>query len=787
MRFVRTRAAVVVAIASTAICTLPAQRVNAAPAATTHARGPKRYPTVRAAREHRARAPKSSRRTGRQAAAISPATTSALIYGGSVDGIGVTTGAPKVYLVFWGKQWGTASPAGSTNFANDPSGVAPRLEQLFAGIGTNDETWSGVMTQYCEGVPKGATSCPALAPHVGYPLGGALAGIWYDNNLSAPASATAHELAVEAVNAAGHFGNTTAASNRNAQYFIVSAKGTHPDGFNNGANWCAWHDYNGDPSLPAATSPYGDIAFTNMPYLPDAGTSCGSHFVNSSPIGGVDGVTIVAGHEYAETITDQNPAGGWLDTNGDENADKCAWIAPSNAGGAANVDFANGSFAMQSTWSNDTGSCVMSHDVFGVPGQDNFALSLTPNEATLSPGDATTATVSTTTVTGNAQAITLSASGVPDGVTVSFDPPTITSGETATMSFTTTNALAPGAYDITVTATGTVTHSATYTALLVGAPIALTNGVPATNISGPRGFDQYWTLDVPPGQAALTFTISGGSGDADMYVRQGQAPNLGTFDCAPYLTGNQEACSFDMPAAGTWYVLLHAYDSFANVTLTGTYGTADDTTALDNGVAVTGIGGGTGSRQYWKLEVPAGQETLTFLTNSGIGDADLYVRFGDRPTLAAHDCSSIAIANTESCTIANPAPGPWFVMINGYNAYSGMTLVGAYNPPTTALTNGRRLRNISAADGTDLFYKITVPSNARSLVVTLSGGAGGNADLYVRFATRPDTSTFDCAPRRTRGIEKCSFTYPAAGDYYVMVRTVHGVTRGALEAKYRTR
>src|SRR5258708_84004 len=31
-----------------------------------------------------------------------------LNYGGGVDGIGVTTGHPKVYLIFWGTQWGTA-------------------------------------------------------------------------------------------------------------------------------------------------------------------------------------------------------------------------------------------------------------------------------------------------------------------------------------------------------------------------------------------------------------------------------------------------------------------------------------------------------------------------------------------------------------------------------------------------------------------------------------------------------------------------------------------------------
>src|SRR5213078_2415338 len=48
-----------------------------------------------------------------------------LTYGGAVDGIGVTTGKPKVYLVFWGSQWGTAGrdADGNTTLSGDPLGA----------------------------------------------------------------------------------------------------------------------------------------------------------------------------------------------------------------------------------------------------------------------------------------------------------------------------------------------------------------------------------------------------------------------------------------------------------------------------------------------------------------------------------------------------------------------------------------------------------------------------------------------------------------------------------------
>jgi serine protease len=87
------------------------------------------------------------------------------------------------------------------------------------GLGTGGELWSGVMTQYCEGVAAGAQSCPASGgQQVAYPAGGALAGVWADQGAPSPGSATQTQLGQEAVRAAAHFGNTTAAANRNAQY-----------------------------------------------------------------------------------------------------------------------------------------------------------------------------------------------------------------------------------------------------------------------------------------------------------------------------------------------------------------------------------------------------------------------------------------------------------------------------------------------------------------------------------------------------------------------------------------
>lgn len=90
-----------------------------------------------------------------------------------------------------------------------------------------------------------------------------------------------------------------------------------------------------------------------------------------------------------------------------------------------------------------------------------------------------------------------------------------------------------------------------------------------SNISASRRNWQYYDVTVPAGTAELTVTITGGSGDADLYVRQGSAnPTTSNYDCRPYKNGNEETCTFDNPAAGDWSIGIRAYSAFSGVTMT---------------------------------------------------------------------------------------------------------------------------------------------------------------------------------------------------------------------------
>lgn len=104
-------------------------------------------------------------------------------------------------------------------------------------------------------------------------------------------------------------------------------------------------------------------------------------------------------------------------------------------------------------------------------------------------------------------------------------------------------------------------------------PTALTNGVPLANQSAATGGQLFYTLAVPAGATNLSFSISGGTGDADLYVKFGSAPTTSSYDCRPYLSGNNETCNIATAQVGTYHVMLNAYAAFSGVTITGSYTT----------------------------------------------------------------------------------------------------------------------------------------------------------------------------------------------------------------------
>ncbi|HEX9056194.1 MAG TPA: hypothetical protein VF818_01570 [Ktedonobacterales bacterium] len=264
--------------------------------------------------------------------ARSASTTGQLYYHGGTGGVGVETGGDKVYLVWWGPQW-----------SSDPSGEAAIQTDFFNHVGGS--AWNASVTQYCEGVASGTYFCNGAGTAATNPAG-VLAGTWYDPS-PLPKRISQSAIASEAAKAAAHFGNTTASSNTTVQYVVATPTGHSMNGF--GTQWCAWHS--------STSTNYGNVAYTYMPYITDAGASCGANF---NGLGQNAGITIVGGHEFAETESDIFPSTGWLDSGGAENGDKCAWNSATS-----NQNLNGVSYPVQPLWSNaansQTGGCVLSY------------------------------------------------------------------------------------------------------------------------------------------------------------------------------------------------------------------------------------------------------------------------------------------------------------------------------------------------------------------------------------------------------------------------------------------
>ncbi|MFO6425256.1 PKD domain-containing protein [Motilimonas sp. KMU-193] len=109
---------------------------------------------------------------------------------------------------------------------------------------------------------------------------------------------------------------------------------------------------------------------------------------------------------------------------------------------------------------------------------------------------------------------------------------------------------------------------------------------------------------------------------------------------------------------------------------------------LINNQAKTNLSGRKGQDTLYVFEnKSAGQVTIT--TQGGTGDVDLLVKFGSRPSGTNADCRPYKNGNDEQCVIENAAIGTFYIVLNGYQDYQGVSLKvsatsGATNQPPVA-------------------------------------------------------------------------------------------------------
>jgi serine protease len=203
---------------------------------------------------------------------------------------------------------------------------------------------------------------------------------------------------------------------------------------------------------------------------------------------------------------------------------------------------------------------------------------------------------------------------------------------------------------------------------------------------------------------------------------------------------------------------------------------------LQNGVPVTGLSGATNSEQYFTISVPANSRNLVITKPAGgTGDADLYVRFGSQPTTIAYNCRPyLGGTSAETCTFATPQAGIYHIMLRGYAAFSGVTLIGSYQQTYTNSTVYQIRDNstvespitVSGRSGnapTDAAVSVNITHTWRGdLVVDLVAPNGTTTNLHNRTGGSARdivaTYTLNLSGKPLNGTWKLRVTDAATGD-----------------------
>ncbi|HEY0660168.1 MAG TPA: proprotein convertase P-domain-containing protein, partial [Lysobacter sp.] len=228
---------------------------------------------------------------------------------------------------------------------------------------------------------------------------------------------------------------------------------------------------------------------------------------------------------------------------------------------------------------------------------------------------------------------------------------------------------------LTVTDNGGLTNTKTSSVTVTAPPTSnvLSNGVAKTGIAGATGSSQYFTLSVPAGATNLKFVSSGGTGDADMYVKFNGTPTTSVHDCKSEGSTNAETCNIATAQAGTYTVLISGYAAFSGMSLTGSYSTGgggtqtysntadytiSDNATVDSPITVSGRSG----------NAPSNTSVTVAIVHTYQGDLKVDLVAPDGSLYNIHNRTGSSADNVNKTVTLNlssePLNGTWKLRVN---------------------------------------------------------------------------------------------------------------------------
>jgi Bacterial pre-peptidase C-terminal domain/Divergent InlB B-repeat domain len=211
----------------------------------------------------------------------------------------------------------------------------------------------------------------------------------------------------------------------------------------------------------------------------------------------------------------------------------------------------------------------------------------------------------------------------------------------------------------------------------------------------------------------------------------------------------------------------------SNKSVTAGFAAQGGDVMLNNGVPYNGTLPPGAQQSVWKyfyFDVAAGSNNLVVTLDNLSEDADLYLRFNNKPDLSNYDCRPyINGTSTETCNPSSATAGRWWIGVVNYTAQttisfrikaawttSGTSTAGSFYTVTPC-------RLLDTRGGSPLvsgsIYEIAIagicgiPATAKSISANLTvidATAGGNLVVWPAQTSKPNTSNISFAAGQTR-------------------------------------
>lgn len=92
-------------------------------------------------------------------------------------------------------------------------------------------------------------------------------------------------------------------------------------------------------------------------------------------------------------------------------------------------------------------------------------------------------------------------------------------------------------------------------------------GATPVALADAAGSDRYWVVSVPAGAQSIRIRLKNGSGDANLSIRYGAAPDQVEADCRSQRNGLPDTCTIPSPRPGMYFVQVHGATDYSDYTL----------------------------------------------------------------------------------------------------------------------------------------------------------------------------------------------------------------------------